>query len=91
MTDVIVDQIANRSEGRTIRDCRRFMGMTQVEIAEIFGVSKRQWGRYETGKTPFPRRYLFELLSVHLAYLEAICHTKESDLRSTKTKTGSGS
>lgn len=36
------------------RDIRAAFGLKIPEMAELVGVSKRQWSRYEDGTTPVP-------------------------------------
>ena len=41
-------------DGGHLRRWRRATGLTQAHMAHAFGVSERQWRRYERGTTPVP-------------------------------------
>lgn len=46
---------------------RSVLNMEQAEIAALMGVSQRQWSRYETGRSGFPKRKWYDILRLVVA------------------------
>lgn len=60
------------SHDPTMRDLRRALGLTQVQLAEALGITERQVRRYEHGEAAIPgpvnlllRRIVREAMHVH--------------------------
>lgn len=66
MTDIDA-KIAATTEPVIIRWLRRDLGMTQEEAGLVFGVSRRQWCRYENGVSKFPKRRWVDIMRLFVA------------------------
>ena len=49
---------------RRIRDLREDADLTQAELAEMIGITKEQYGRYERGVNELPLRYFRKICLV---------------------------
>lgn len=57
---------------RKLRDIREDSDLTQAELAELIGITKEQYGRYERGVNELPLRYFKKIclgLNVSPAWL----------------------
>ena len=52
----LADIVKNRTDADIVKTERKAAGLTQIEAALVFGVSERQWSRYENGASKFPRK-----------------------------------
>lgn len=49
---------------RKLRDIREDSDLTQAELAELIGITKEQYGRYERGVNELPLRYFRKICLV---------------------------
>ena len=59
----LADIVRNRTDADIVKQARKDAGLTQVEAALVFGVSERQWSRYENGASVFPRKKWRDLIN----------------------------
>lgn len=52
------------SDFRKLRDVREDADLTQAELAEMIGITKEQYGRYERGVNELPLRYFRKICLV---------------------------
>ena len=52
------------SDFRKLRDIREDSDLTQAELAEMIGITKEQYGRYERGVNELPLRYFKKICLV---------------------------
>ena len=52
------------SDFRRLRDIREDSDLTQAELAEMIGITKEQYGRYERGVNELPLRYFRKICLV---------------------------
>ena len=52
------------SDFRKLRDVREDADLTQAELAEMIGITKEQYGRYERGVNELPLRYFKKICLV---------------------------
>ena len=52
------------SDFRKLRDIREDSDLTQAELAEMIGITKEQYGRYEIGVNELPLRYFKKICLV---------------------------
>jgi len=52
------------NEFRKLRDIREDADLTQAQLAEMIGITKEQYGRYERGVNELPLRYFKKICLV---------------------------
>nr|WP_286171169.1 MULTISPECIES: helix-turn-helix transcriptional regulator [Pseudomonadota] len=50
VTNIETNIVSKKSRGERVKNERKRLGLTQQEIANICGVHRVQWGRYERGE-----------------------------------------